>query len=124
MKKYTIKNRYTDKIIAEMEAESLKEVVVKNKANLQEADLCGADLWEANLQGANLQGANLQGAKLCKANLQGANLQGADLCGANLWGAKIKTTQAKNLLNAMGIIVENQNLTKENYEKRKLFRNQ
>ena len=99
MKKYTIKNRYTDKIIAEMEAESLKEVVVKNKANLQEADLCGADLWEANLQGANLQGANL-------------------------WGAKIKTTQAKNLLNAMGIIVENQNLTKENYEKRKLFRNQ
>jgi hypothetical protein len=34
MKKYTIKNRYTDKIIAEMEAESLKEVVVKNKANL------------------------------------------------------------------------------------------
>ena len=67
MKKYTIKNRYTDKIIAEMEAESLKEVVVKNKANLQEADI-----W-----------------------------------GANLWGAKIKTTQAKNLLNAMGIIVEN-----------------
>ena len=82
MKKYTIKNRYTDKIIAEMEAESLKEVVVKNKANLQEADLCGADLW------------------------------GANLCKANLRGAKIKTTQAKNLLNAMGIIVENQNLTK------------
>ena len=114
MKKYTIKNRYTDKIIAEMEAESLKEVVVKNKANLQEADLCGANLW----------GANLWEADLCKANLQGANLQGADLCGANLWGAKIKTTQAKNLLNAMGIIIENQNLTKENYEKRKLFRNQ
>ena len=92
MKKYTIKNRYTDKIIAEMEAESLKEVVVKNKANLQEADLCGADLW---------------GANLLEANLWGANLQEADLCGADLWGAKIKTTQAKNLLNAMGIIVEN-----------------
>ena len=101
MKKYTIKNRYTDKIIAEMEAESLKEVVVKNKANLQEADLCGA-----NLCGANLRGANLQGANLC-----GANLWGANLCKANLRGAKIKTTQAKNLLNAMGIIIENQKLT-------------
>ena len=101
MKKYTIKNRYTDKIIAEMEAESLKEVVVKNKANLQEAKLC-----KANIQGADLCGANLQGANLLEANLWGANLQGA-----NLQGAKIKTTQAKNLLNAMGIIVENQKLT-------------
>ena len=124
MKKYTIKNRYTDKIIAEMEAESLKEVVVKNKANLQEADLCGANLCGANLWGANLCKANLQGANLQGADLLEANLWGANLCKANLRGAKIKTTQAKNLLNAMGIIVENQNLTKENYEKRKLFRNQ
>jgi len=124
MKKYTIKNRYTDKIIAEMEAESLKEVVVKNKANLQEADLCGANLCGANLWGANLCKANLQGAKLQGADLLEANLWGANLCKANLRGAKIKTTQAKNLLNAMGIIIENQNLTKENYEKRKLFRNQ
>ena len=30
--KYTIKNRYTEEVIVEMEAESLKEVVEKNIA--------------------------------------------------------------------------------------------
>jgi len=73
----------------------------------QKCWLCKKEIKGTFCQEAKLQGANLQEAKLCK-----ANLQGADLWGANLWGAKIKTTQAKNLLNAMGIIIENQNLTK------------
>ena len=51
-----------------MEAESLKEVCEKNKADLYEADLCEANLCEANL---------------CEADLCGANLRGADLYGAN-----------------------------------------
>ena len=90
--RYTIKNRYTDVIIVEMEAKTLKEVVVANKANLQEADLRKANLWGANLQWADLQGADLQWA-----NLQWANL----------WGAKIKITQKEELLKSLGIeIVE------------------
>ena len=32
--KFQIKNRYTNEIIVEMEAETLKEVVEKNKADL------------------------------------------------------------------------------------------
>ena len=47
--KFTIKKRFTDEIIVEQEAESLKEVVEKNKADLREADLRGADLQEAKI---------------------------------------------------------------------------
>jgi len=86
MTKYTIKNRYTNKIIVEMEAESLREVVEKNRA-----DLSGADLLEANLSGADLSGANLSGA---------------DLWRATFLGAKIKTSQKEDLLKALKIIIE------------------
>ena len=99
--KYIIKNRYTNKVIVEMEAESLREVVEKNKA----------DLYEADLRGANLRGADLRGADLCEANLReadlcGANLREAGLRGANLRGAKIKITQKEELLKALGVIIE------------------
>ena len=43
--KFQIKNRYTGEIIVEMEAETLREVIEKNKANLREADL-----WEAKIK--------------------------------------------------------------------------
>ena len=85
--KFQIKNRYMGEIIVEMEAETLKEVVEKNKANLQ----------EANLQEANLWGADLRGAKL----------RGADLWGTDLWGIKIKITQKEDLIKNLGIVVEN-----------------
>ena len=94
--KYQIKNRYIDKIIVEMEAETLKEVVVKNKADLQ-----GADLQEADLQGADLWRADLR-----RANLWGANLRKADLQGADLQGAEIKITQKEELLKSIGVIIE------------------
>ena len=100
-KKYQIKNRYINKIIVEMEAENFKEVVTKNKANLQ-----GANLQGANLQGADLQGANLQGANLRGVDLQEADLQGADLRGANLWRAKIKITQKEDLIKCLGVTIE------------------
>lgn len=56
-----IKNRYTEKVLKEVEGDSLLE----------------AYLWKADLRGANLRGANLQGADLWKANLQEADLQEA-----------------------------------------------
>ena len=91
--KFQIKNRYTDEIIVEMEAETLKEVVEKNKVILR-----GADLWGANLWGANFWEADLQ-----EVNLRGANFRGTDL-----WGAKIKITQKEDLIKSLGIIVENE----------------
>ena len=86
MAKFQIKKRFTDEIIIEMEAETLKEVAEKNKANLR----------EANLREANLRGADLWGA----------NLRGADLRGADLRGAKIKITQKDELIQSLGIIIE------------------
>jgi len=95
--KYTIKNRFTDEVIVEGEANSFKEFVMEHKSDLIEADLSGA-----NLNGANLNGANLSGADLYRADLNGANLYGADLS-----GAMIKTNQQKDLLEAIGVkIVE------------------
>lgn len=66
--KFQIKNRYTNEVIIEMEAETFKEVVIKNKANLRKADLWGADLrkadlWEADLWEADLREADLWEAK-------------------------------------------------------------
>ena len=87
--KFQIKNRYTGEIIVEMEAETLKEVIEKNKADLLGADLRGVNLWGVNLQEANLWGA--------------------DLREADLRGVKIKITQKEDLIKSLGIIVENEN---------------
>ena len=94
--KIVIKSRYTNIVMHEHNAESLKEAViqlVKDGANLHGAylywaDLHGADLHGADLYGAYLHGANLHGANLHGADLHGAYLHGADLHGANLGGAK------------------------------------
>ena len=66
----TIKNRFSGKIIIEVDT--------LRGANLRDANLCDANLCDANLRGANLRGANLCDADLCDANLRGANLRGAD----------------------------------------------
>ena len=106
MKKIQIKNRYTDEIIVEMEAESIREVVEKNRASLSGADLSWVDLSGAKLYGADLSGADLSGAKLYGAELSGAKLSGADLSGAKLSGAKIKVTQKEELLKSLSIVIE------------------
>ena len=70
--KIKIKNRFSDEVIYEYEAESVKEAVekaVKEKANLSRANLREANLWGADLSGANLREANLIGADLREANL-------------------------------------------------------
>ena len=100
--KIQIKNRYTDEIIIEGEAESMKKFLEKNNgANLREADLRGADLREADLLGADLRGADLLGA-----DLRGADLREADLREADLRGAKIKITQKDELLKSLKIVFE------------------
>ena len=48
-----IKNRWSNKIIAE--GETIKKAAINNKANLRGADLYGADLRGADLRGANLE---------------------------------------------------------------------
>ena len=111
--KFQIKNTYTDEVIVEMEAETLREVVEKNKADLRGADFVGADLRGANLQGADLWEADLRKADLWGANLQGADLREADLRKADLreadlQGIKIKITQKEDLIKSLGIVVEDE----------------
>ena len=90
-----IKNRFTDAIIFEYTAESLRatlEAAVEFGANLSEANLIGANLSEANLSEANLSEANLSGANLIGAYLSEANLSEANLSKANLSGANLSKT--------------------------------
>ena len=91
MPKFIIKNRYTDEVKFEIEAESLKDAVEKNRADLHGADLGGADLHGADLGGADLHGADLYGT----------NLREADL-----YGAKIKISQKEELLKALHIEIK------------------
>jgi hypothetical protein len=84
--KIEIKNRFTGKILFELETENNTVRKTLIEAVPQGADLQGADLQGAYLRGAYLRGADLQGA-----DLQGADLQGADLRGADLQGKKIKS---------------------------------
>ena len=78
--------------IAAVEAESMKDAVVKcvrDGKPLTGAYLRGAYLTGADLSGAYLRGADLSGADLTGADLTGAHLRGADLTGAYLTGALV-----------------------------------
>jgi Pentapeptide repeats (8 copies) len=71
-----------------------REMNLKERADLSEADLLGAnlsgaDLRKADLRGANLSHADLLGAFLSEAFLSEANLTGAFLSGATLRGAHL-----------------------------------
>jgi len=71
-----ILNRFTDAVIWEGEAETVKDAIhaaMKSRANLSRANLSGADLSWANLSGADLSRANLWRADLSRADLSGAN---------------------------------------------------
>jgi len=93
-----ILNRFTNNLICEEVLESIKEIAVKNKA-----DLMGANLWGANLRGANLWGSNLSEADLMGADLRGADLRGANLWGADLMGAKINDRKIVSYKDISGI---------------------
>ena len=131
--KIEIKNRWTGKVLFELESENntVKNTVVeavKGDASLRDADLrgadlsgadlcdaslrdadlcgadlCGADLRDADLRGADLRGANLSGASLSGANLSGANLRDANLSGADLSGADLRGVKILKTIVFIGI---------------------
>jgi len=114
MKTFTIKNIFGKTIIKE-KANSLKEVVEKNKDNLQFADLSKTDLCEANLSRANLRGADLSGADLSKADLSRANLRGANLYKANLSRADLQDADFQGC-NLYGCNLQDTNLYRCNFQ--------
>ena len=67
-----IKHRYTEYILWEGDADTIREAMIKALKD-------GANLRGAYLRGADLSDTNLRGADLSCANLSGANLRGADL---------------------------------------------
>ena len=85
--KIVIKNRFTNEIMLEGEADSIKQFLEKN-------------------HGANLYRANLYGANLYRANLSEANLSEANLSGADLSGAKIKITQKEEFIKSLHIDIQ------------------
>ena len=107
--------RWNGDVIFSGEAESLREVVKKNRANLEGANLRGAYLEGANLRGAYLRGAYLEGANLEGANLRGANLRGAYLEGANLGGANLRGANLRGAY-LRGAYLEGANLEGANLE--------
>ena len=90
--KIVIKNRFTNEIMLEGEADSIKQFLEKNH---------GANLYRADLSGANLYRADLSEANLSEANLSEANLSGADLS-----GAKIKITQKEEFIKSLRIDIQ------------------
>ena len=72
----TIKHKYTNEVILEIESLC--------NANLRYTNLRGANLGSDDLSYANLSGTNLSEANLRRANLRGANLGSDDLSYANL----------------------------------------
>ena len=92
--KIEIKNRFTGKVVFEIEAENntIKKTLLE--AIKSGADLSGADLSRANLSRSDLSRADLYGADLYGADLSGADLSRADLSGADLSGAQINYNSA------------------------------
>lgn len=88
-------------------------------AELNGCDLSRDDLEWAVLDGAQLAGANLRDATLNRASPRGADLSGADLRNANLGGLDLRTVkaqgatiferQARQLVEAMGLLVLDDN---------------
>jgi hypothetical protein len=88
----TILNRFTNAVLWEGEAETVKDALhaaIASGANLSGADLSRADLSRADLSRADLSRADLSGADLSGADLSGADLSGASLLWANLSGANL-----------------------------------
>jgi hypothetical protein len=114
--KFTVKNRWNDSVMFEVEADSFVKAIEQKRANLTGAYLADANLRGANLTGANLTGANLTDADLGDADLTDANLRDADLTDADLTDADLTgaylgdanltgayLTDAKNMVKIMGI---------------------
>jgi len=101
---FKIKDRYSDRVLFETEAETLKDAVEEavelqvklTCADLRNADLGGAYLAQAELSCADLSGASLFGAVLHRAYLTGTHLCNADLRYANFRYATLKKAVLRN----------------------------
>jgi hypothetical protein len=118
MKTVTIRNRWTDVIMYEREAPSLRALILSLLAeggSFVDANLAGANLDDAILDGANLCGASLRGAYLCGASLRGAILRGASLDYAILRGASLRGANLDGA-NLRGAILDDANLDGANLD--------
>jgi len=91
--KIQIKNRFTGKVIFEVEALNIKiavELAVK-----QGSDLRGSNLSYSDLRGSNLRGSNLSCSDLRGSNLRGSNLSYSDLRGSNLRGSNLSCSDLR-----------------------------
>ncbi len=111
--KFTVKNRFNNSVLFEIEADTFIQAIEKHKSNLSYADLSYADLSYADLSSANLSYANLSSA-----NLSYADLSYADLSYANLSYAiginKYLTTNLYFLYDQPGIIRAYKIVNKDN----------
>ena len=76
--KHKIKHRFSGKVIATAEGETLKKALEKlviDNADLRNADLRYADLWYADLRNADLRNADLRYADLRYADLRNADIE-------------------------------------------------
>ena len=77
--KIEIKNRFTGKVIFELETENntiknTVETAVKQGVSLSGANMSGADMSGANMSGANMSGANMYRADMYRADMSGADI--------------------------------------------------
>ena len=82
MPKFTIRHRYNNSVLFEVEADSFVRAVeqaVKEKANLRYSDLSGSNLRYSDLSGSNLRGSHLRDSDLSGSDLSGSNLSGSNL---------------------------------------------
>jgi len=98
--KIEIKNRFTGKILFELEKEdnTIKETVleaIKSSADLSSANLLSADLRYADLRYADLSSANLRYANLLSADLRYTDLRSADLRSADLRYADLSSADLR-----------------------------
>jgi len=93
-----IKDRYSDRVLFETEAETLKDALeeaVELQVNLCCADLRNADLGGACLANAQLSNAGFSGANLFGVMWWGATLIGTDFCNADLRYANFRHANLK-----------------------------
>jgi len=93
-----IKDRYSDRVLFETEAETLKDALeeaVELQVNLCCADLRNVDLGGACLANAQLSNAGFSGANLFGVMWWGATLIGTDFCNADLRYANFRHANLK-----------------------------
>ena len=99
MKKFSIKQKRTGKILFSGKFKNFKECLeeaVQRKINLSEAQLAYKNLSNINIDNAQLYGADFTNSNLSQANLSEGNFENANFNRANLVGACMSESNFKN----------------------------